>query len=165
MQLQLQNIIKLAEEANSQITEIKSMIFQASNNFQIQTIRDIFSISEDLQNIVQSDMENQAYHIQWLLADELDNCKEKEKEYTDGHIKEIQDTYKQEDIIMKEQDNKGKQQIQDEEVFLYKPYDVDLPRPKNPELTFIQDEIKNLEKYMKFMQAPIQTIPSQPPPH
>ena len=58
MQLQLENIIKLAEEANSQITEIEFMILQASNNFQIQTAGDIFSISENLQNIIQSNMEN-----------------------------------------------------------------------------------------------------------
>jgi len=32
-------------------------------------------------------MENQVYHIQKLLVDELDNCKGKENEYTKGHIK------------------------------------------------------------------------------
>jgi len=53
-------------------------------------------------------MENQVCHIQKLLAVELDNCKEKGKDYVEGHIKEIQDTYKQEDIIMKKQDVKGK---------------------------------------------------------
>ena len=35
MQLQLQNIIKLAEEANTQITEIEATILQTSNNFKI----------------------------------------------------------------------------------------------------------------------------------
>ena len=109
MQVQLQNIMKLAEEANIQITEIKFTILQTSNNYQIQTGGDIFSISEDLQNIIQSDMENQVYHIQKLLADELDNCKEKEKDYMEGHIKETQDAYKQKDIIMKEHNTKGKQ--------------------------------------------------------
>ena len=54
-----------------------------------------------------------------------------------GHIKEIQDIYKQENVILKDQDIKGKQQIQDEEVLLYKPYQVNLPRPKTPELIFI----------------------------
>jgi len=55
-------------------------------------------------------MENQVYHIQKLLVDELDNYKEKEKGYTEGYIKEIQDTYKQEDIEMEKlQTNKGKQ--------------------------------------------------------
>jgi len=57
-------------------------------------------------------MENQAYHIQKLLVDKLDNCKEKENKYAKGHIKEIQDTYKQEDIEIKTQESsKGKQQI------------------------------------------------------
>ena len=50
---------------------------------------DIFSISEDLWNIIQRGMENQMYHIQTLLADELDTCKEKENIYADEHIKEI----------------------------------------------------------------------------
>ena len=94
VQLQLQNIIKLAEEANTQMAEIKITILQASNNYRIQIVGDIFS---DLQNIIQSDMENQAYHIQMLLVDELDNCKGKGNIYTDEHIKEIQDAYKQED--------------------------------------------------------------------
>ena len=88
MQMQLQNIMKLAEEANIQITKIKFTILQTSNNYQMQTAGDIFSISEDLQNIIQSDMENQVYHIQKLLADELDNCKEKENNYVEGYIKE-----------------------------------------------------------------------------
>lgn len=58
MQSQLQNIIKLAEEANTQIVEIEIMILQASYNYQTQIVGDIFSISEDLQNIIQSDMKN-----------------------------------------------------------------------------------------------------------
>ena len=135
IQLQFQNIIKLAEKANAQIAEIKSTILQASDNYQMQMASDIFSISKDLQNIVQSNMENQVYHIQKLLADELDNCKGKGNDYTERHIKEIQDTYKQEDIEMKEPEIK--QQIQNEEVLLYKPYEVNSPRPKTPKPTFI----------------------------
>jgi len=34
-------------------------------------------------------------------VDELDSCKGKENIYTDEHIKEIQDVYKQEDQEMK----------------------------------------------------------------
>ena len=34
-------------------------------------------------------MENQAYHIQTLLVNELDNCKGKRNMYADEHIKEI----------------------------------------------------------------------------
>ena len=40
--------MKLAEEANIQIVEIKSTILQVSNNHQTYTARDIFSIAEDL---------------------------------------------------------------------------------------------------------------------
>ena len=48
MQLQVQNIIKLAEKANTQIAEIEMTILQASHNYWTQTAGDIFSISEDL---------------------------------------------------------------------------------------------------------------------
>jgi len=33
VQIQLQNIVKLAEEANTQIAKIESTILQASNNY------------------------------------------------------------------------------------------------------------------------------------
>ena len=59
----------------------------------MQTAKDIFSISEDLWNIIQSDMENQVYHIQKMLADKLDNCKRKGNNYVEDNIKEIQDVY------------------------------------------------------------------------
>ena len=95
------------------------------------------------------------------------NCivvKEKNN-YVEEHIKKIQDTYKQEDVIMKKQDIKGKQWIQDEEVLLYKSYKVDSPKSKTSKLIFIQDKIKNLEKYMKFIQVSIQTTPFYLPPY
>jgi len=63
----------LVEEANIQIAEIEVTILQASHNYWIQTVGNIFSISKDLQNIVQSDIENQVYHIQTLLVDKLDS--------------------------------------------------------------------------------------------
>ncbi len=66
---------------------------------------------------------------------------------------------------MEEPEPKGKQWIQDEEVLLYKPYKINPPRPKTPESTFIQDEINNLEKYIKFIQAPIQTTIFNLPPY
>ena len=71
------------------MAEIEAIILQASHNYRIQTVGDIFSISKDLQNIIQSDMENQAYYIQMLLVDELDNYKGKGNEYADRQIKEI----------------------------------------------------------------------------
>ena len=54
-------------------------------------------------------MGNQVYYIQKLLEDKLDNCEGKGKNYAEEHIKEIQNTYKQENIVIKKQDVKGKQ--------------------------------------------------------
>ena len=48
IQLQLQNIIKLVEMANTQLAETEKSILQASDNYKIQMAGDIFSISEDL---------------------------------------------------------------------------------------------------------------------
>ena len=89
IQIQLQNIINLAEVANTPLAEIEMAILQASNSYKTQNIGDIFSISQDLQNIIQGDMENQAYHIQILLADELDRYKGKGNTYAKEHIKVI----------------------------------------------------------------------------
>ena len=114
---------------------------------------------------MQSDMENQAYYIQTLLVDKLNSCKGKENKYTKGHIKEIQDAYKQDNFELKKSVTNNKEQVQEEEVLLYKPYDVDLLRLKTSEPTFIQDKINNLGKYIKFMQTPIKTMPFYPPPH
>ena len=44
IQLQIQNIIKLAKVTNTQLVEIETTILQASNNYKIQTAGDIFSI-------------------------------------------------------------------------------------------------------------------------
>ena len=100
-------------------------------------------------------MENQAYYIQKLLVDELDNCKEQGSKYTEGYIREIQDTYKQDNQKMKKLIENNKRQAQEEEIFLYKPYDIASSRPKTPKSTFIQDEIDNLEKYMKYIQSSV----------
>ena len=77
IQLKPQNIIKLAKVTNTQLAEIKTTILQASDKYRIQIVGDIFSILEDLQNIIQENIENQAYHIQTLLANELDRYKGK----------------------------------------------------------------------------------------
>ena len=111
-------------------------------------------------------MENQAYYIQTLLTDKLDRYKGKENTYANKHIKEIQDAYKQEDLRVKQSMivNKGEQwkdQIQNEEVLLYKPYNIlsKSSKAKTPEPTFIQDKIENLDKYIKYMQSSIKMMP------
>ena len=61
--------------------------------------------------------------------------------------------------------NKGKQRVEEEKVFFYKPYNVDKPRSKIPKLHFIQDKVNNLEKYMKYIQSPIKTMTFYTPLH
>ena len=46
--------------------------------------------------------------------------------------------------------------VEDEEVILIKPYKVLTTTSKTTESSFIQDEVKNLEQYMKFVHSPMQ---------
>lgn len=134
IQLQIQNIIRLAEVANTQLVKIETTILQVSN------------------------IKNQVYYIQALLADELDKCKEKGNTQADNYIKIIQKAYQDThyDTLQPMIVDKGKQKedrVQDKEIFLYKPYDIllELSKPKMPKLIFFQDEVNNLEKYMKLL--------------
>ena len=86
--------MKIVEEINTIITEMEGIILKASNNYWTMNVMNIFSISENLQSLVQSDIENRVYQIQRILADELDSCKERENKYVDNNIKEIQELYK-----------------------------------------------------------------------
>ena len=62
-------------------------------------------------------------------------------------------------IVNKEEQQKD--QIQDKEVLLYKPYNISSKpsRTKTLETTFIQDKIENLDKYIKYIQLSIKTMP------
>ena len=120
----------------------------------------ILGISEDLQNLVQSDMENQVYQIQRYLADELNDYKNKGNKYVEENIKEIQELYRDEEL------KKTQGIIQDEEVVLFKPYKTTKSMTsRTMEMSFIQEEIKNLEQHMKFIQTPTKTRIFQPPLH
>ena len=79
-----------------------------------------------------------------MLANELDQYKEKGNRYINDNIWEIQDLY-----IGKE--NKGENGIiEDKEVILVKPYEVSTTTTSS-RTSFIMDEVKNLFKYMKFI--------------
>ena len=54
--------------------------------------------------------------------------------------------------------------MKDEEVILIKPYKVDKSTPMTNS-SFINDEVENLIKYMKFIWSPIQTRIFWPHPH
>jgi len=66
-------------------------------------------------------------------------------------------------IKMKKLRKSSKKGIQDEEVLLFKPYE-ELIR-SDTKSSFIQDEVKNLKKHMKFVQLLTRTRIFSPLPH
>jgi len=96
-----------------------------------------------------------------MLADELDTYKEKGNIYVNDYIQEIQDLYKEEEA------KKEEERIENEEVILIKPYKTSkiTSTSSSAQTSFIMDKVKNLAKYMKFIQAPTQTRIFQPLPH
>jgi len=103
-------------------------------------------------------MDERAFQIQRILADELDHYKKKGNKYIDDNIWEIQELYMDEETKKKE----GK--VEDKEVILIKPYKVSMTTSSSS-TSFITDEVKNLLKYMKFVRSPTQTRLFKPPPH
>ena len=77
----------------------------------------------------------------------------------EDNIQEIQELY------IKEGNKEEKGVIEDKEVILVKPYEVSMTTSSSSSTSFIMDEVKNLLKYMKFVQTPSQTRIFKPPPH
>ena len=67
------------------------------------------------------------------------------------NVQEIQDLYITEELLREEP---GK--VEEKEVILVKPYEV-LEFISTKSSSFVDEEIKNLIKYMKFVKAPTQT--------
>ena len=157
VQRMVKDMKKIAKEVNTTITEVKSTILIASINNRTTNTTNISGISKDLQYLVQSDMEDQAFQIQRMLANELDRYKGRDNTYVNENIQEIQQLYINKEIPKKEE---GREE--DEEVILIKPYKVsELISTKS--LSFIDEEIDNLIKYMKFVKSPTQTRIFRPP--
>ena len=90
-----------------------------------------------------------------MLANKLDIYKGKGNKYVDDNIKEIQELYKNEEY-RKESRNQGG--IKEDEVILIKPYEVSISLSATiTKSSFIDDEVENLIKYMKFVQSSMQT--------
>jgi len=92
-----------------------------------------------------------------MLADELDEYKEQGNQYVDENIQEIQDLYRDEEQKISEE-----RKVKDKEIILIKPCKVSTTTfktmsSKTTESSFIQDEIKNIERHMKFICSPTQT--------
>ena len=80
-----------------------------------------------------------------MLADKLDQYKEKDNKYVEENIQEIQELY------MDEERKKEKGKVEDEEVILIKLYEVSIATSSTSQTSFITKEVKNLSKYMKFV--------------
>jgi len=89
IQRMAKDIKKLAEEVNTTLMEMEGTVLMASINNQVMNVMNITQISEDLWYLVQSDMDERAFQIQRMLANELDHYKEKGNEYMNNNIKEI----------------------------------------------------------------------------
>ena len=78
--------MKIAAETNTTITEIEDMILKASTNNRVINAMNITVVSEDLRYLIQSNMKNQVFQIQQMLADELDVYKGRGNVYIDNNI-------------------------------------------------------------------------------
>jgi len=85
-----------------------------------------------------------------MLADELDKYKRRGNQYVDNNIQEIQVLYNKKE--QRQESRSGK--VEEEEVILIKPYKISTST-STIESSFIQDEVKNLTKYMKFIYSPM----------
>jgi len=104
-------------------------------------------------------MDDRAFQVQRMLADELDRYKGKGNEYVDDNIKEIQELYMEEE----KKDDKGT--IENKEVILICPYVVSSTTTSSSRTSFITDEVENLTKYMKFVKTLLQTRIFRLPPY
>ena len=156
VQRMAKDIKKLAEETNTMLMEMEGTVLMVSINNRVMNVMNITQISEDLWYLVQSDMDERAFQVQRMLADELDHYKGKGNNYVDSNIKEIQELYMNEEI------KEEKKVVENEEVILVRPYKVSSTTSSST-TSFILDEIENLAKYMKFVKTLSQTRIFQPP--
>ena len=150
VQRMIKDMKKIAEGTSTMVTEMKETILIASINNRTMNATNIMQIAEDLQYLVQSDMDEQVFQVQRMLADELDHYKGKGNEYVEANIKEIQELY------MAEEKEEEKGMIENKEVILVRPYKTSSTTSSST-TSFITDEVDNLTKYMKFMRTLSQT--------
>jgi len=154
----VKNMKKIAKVANIMIMEMEGSILMVSINNWTTNAINILGISEDLQYLIQSNIEDQSFQVQRMLADKLNRYKEKKNSYIDENIQEIQE------LCMNEEQQKKKEgRVEDEEVILIKLHEVLKSVLSTKSSSFIDKEINNLLKYMKFVKFPTQTRIFQPP--
>ena len=103
-------------------------------------------------------MDEQAFQVQRMLANELNQYKGKGNKYVDDNIQEIQELYA-------EEEKKEEQGVVERgKVILVRPYEASSTMSSSRS-SFITDEVENLLKYMKFVKTPTQTRIFRPPPY
>ena len=155
----IKDMKKLAEETSTTVVEIEGIILTASINNRTTNTMNITQMAEDLHYLIQSNMDDRAFQIQRMLADELDQYKGKGNRYVEDNIREIQELY------IEEEDRKEKGVVKEEEVILVKPYKTSETTTSLSSSSFITDKIENLLKYMKFIWTLLQTRLFKPPLH
>ena len=158
VQKMIKDMKKIVEETSTIVTEMEGTILMASINNRTINATNIMQIAEDLRYLVQSDIDEQVFQVQRMLADELDHYKGKGNKYVEANIKEIQELY------MAEEKKEEKETIENEEIILVRPYKTSSIISSST-TSFIMDEVDNLAKYMKFVRTPSQTRIFRPPPH
>ena len=86
VQRMVKNLKKIAEEMSMTVTEMEGTILTASINNQTINAMNITQMVEDLWYLIQSDMDDQAFQVQRMLADELDQYKGKGNSYVEENI-------------------------------------------------------------------------------
>ena len=114
----MKDMKKLAEETSTTVMKIEGTILMASINNRTTNATNITQMAEDLHYLIQSDMNNRAFQIQRMLANELDRYKERENRYVEENIREIQQLY------IEEENREEKGMVEDKEVILVKLYKV-----------------------------------------
>ena len=148
-------MMKIAGETNTTITEIEETILKASINNRTTNATNILEISEDLQYLIQSNIEDKVYQTYRMLANELDAYSRWGNQYVDNNIQKIQELYK--DMEQKKESNK--------EIILIKPYEVSKSASSITKSNFIHNKVNNLMIYIKFIHSPIQMRLFKPSPH
>ena len=86
VQRQVWDIINIVGETNMMITEMEETILKTSINNQTINATNILGILEDLWHLIQSNIEDQVFQIQRMLADELDVYKGWGNQYVEDNI-------------------------------------------------------------------------------
>jgi len=83
IQKQVQNMMKIAEETNMTVMEMEGIILKAGINNRTINAMNILGISENLQYLIQSNIEDWIYQIQRMLANKLDKYRGRGNQYVE----------------------------------------------------------------------------------